>query len=108
MNDWQPEDRDKGLRAGWLNAGNPRAFLPIGLAFVGGVLAVFAPLFILAVPLVDMVQVVIGRWRRGQPFYLGDTNHLSHLLVRRGLSRSTAVLLLWLAAAALGAVPVFW
>lgn len=70
--------------------------------------AVFAPLLILAVPLVDLVQVVIGRWRRGQAFYVGDTNHLSHLLVRRGWSRTGAVLLLWGAAAVLGAVPVIW
>ena len=27
------------------------------------------------------------RWRIGQPFYQGDTNHLSHRLVRRGLTR---------------------
>ncbi len=75
---------------------NPRGF------------AVLAPLLILAVPLVDLAQVVIGRWRRGQPFYVGDTNHLSHLLVRRGLSRPQAVGLLWVAAALLGAIPLFW
>jgi UDP-N-acetylmuramyl pentapeptide phosphotransferase/UDP-N-acetylglucosamine-1-phosphate transferase len=33
---------------------------------------------------------------------VGDTNHLSHRLVRRGLSRTRAVLLIWLAAATLG------
>lgn len=74
----------------------------------GRVRAVFAPLLILAVPLVDLVQVVVGRWRRGQPFYVGDTHHLSHLLVRCGCSRTGAVLLLWGAAAALGAVPLLW
>jgi UDP-N-acetylmuramyl pentapeptide phosphotransferase/UDP-N-acetylglucosamine-1-phosphate transferase len=36
--------------------------------------------------------------------YVGDTNHLSHLLVRRGLPPTTAVLLIWLLAAALGAL----
>lgn len=70
--------------------------------------AVLAPLFILAVPLIDLAQVVAGRWRRGRPFYVGDTHHLSHLLVRRGLNRTTAVLVLWLVAAALGAVPLLW
>jgi UDP-GlcNAc:undecaprenyl-phosphate GlcNAc-1-phosphate transferase len=72
------------------------------------VFAVLSPLLILAVPLVDLAQVVIGRWQRGQPFYIGDTNHLSHLLVRRGLSRPQAVGLLWAAAALLGAIPLFW
>lgn len=60
--------------------------------------AVLTPILILAVPLFDLVSVVIIRWRLGKPFYIGDTNHLSHRLVRRGFSRSHAVLLLWLAA----------
>lgn len=64
--------------------------------------AVFSPLLILAVPLYDLTSVVILRWRRGQPFYVGDTNHLSHRLVRRGFSRTTAVLIIWLMAAILG------
>jgi UDP-GlcNAc:undecaprenyl-phosphate GlcNAc-1-phosphate transferase len=66
--------------------------------------AVLTPLLVLAVPLLDLVWVVLLRWRRGQPFYVGDTNHLSHRLVRAGCSRSTAVLLIWLAAAAAGAL----
>ncbi len=69
--------------------------------------AVFTPLLVLAVPLGDLVWVVILRWRTGKPFYIGDTNHLSHRLVRWGLSRMRAVLLIWLLAAALGAVALF-
>jgi len=70
--------------------------------------AVLSPLWVVAVPLADLVQVVIRRWRRGQPFYVGDTQHFSHLLVRSGLSPVRAVLLLWLAAAATGAVALLW
>ena len=66
--------------------------------------AVLNPLLILAVPLVDLVQVVIYRWRIGRPFYVGDTNHLSHRLAAAGLHPSTAVLLLWLTGAAAGAL----
>ncbi len=66
--------------------------------------AVLLPLFILSVPLVDLVSVVLIRWRLGKPIYVGDTNHLSHRLTRAGLSKSTAVLLLWLAAAAISAL----
>ena len=62
--------------------------------------AVLTPLFILAIPLGDLAYVVLLRWRMGKPFYIGDTNHISHRLVRRGFSRTTAVLLI-LAAAAL-------
>lgn len=67
-------------------------------------LAVLTPLLVLGVPLVDLAWVVILRWRLGKPFYVGDTNHLSHRLVRRGCSRSAAVLLIWLVAALLGAL----
>ena len=70
------------------------------------VLAVFKPLLILAVPLLDLVWVVILRWRLGRPFYLADNNHLSHRLVRRGWSRSTAVLFIWLLAALSGALAL--
>jgi UDP-GlcNAc:undecaprenyl-phosphate GlcNAc-1-phosphate transferase len=64
--------------------------------------AVLIPLLILAIPLADMVWVVVLRWRMRQAFYQGDTNHLSHRLVRRGLTRTQAVLLIWAAAEALG------
>jgi UDP-GlcNAc:undecaprenyl-phosphate GlcNAc-1-phosphate transferase len=63
--------------------------------------AVLIPLLVLAIPLVDLCWVVLLRWRLGQPFYQGDTNHLSHRLVRRGLTRTQAVLVIWLAAGAL-------
>jgi UDP-GlcNAc:undecaprenyl-phosphate GlcNAc-1-phosphate transferase len=65
--------------------------------------AVLVPLLVLAVPLLDLIWVVILRCRSGQPFYQGDTNHLSHRLVRLGLKPTRAVPLIWLAAAALGA-----
>jgi UDP-GlcNAc:undecaprenyl-phosphate GlcNAc-1-phosphate transferase len=66
--------------------------------------AVLIPLVVLAVPLLDLVWVVLLRWRLGKPFYQGDTNHLSHRLVRLGLSPVQAVLLIWLAAALCGLV----
>ena len=68
--------------------------------------AVLKPLLVLAIPLADLVCVVFLRWRRGQPFYIGDTNHLSHRLVRLGMSQTTAVLLIWLAAALLGSLTM--
>ena len=66
--------------------------------------AVLTPLLILAVPLGDLVWVVILRWRMRQPFYVGDTNHLSHRLVKLGLGRTRAVLVIWLLAIAIGAL----
>jgi UDP-GlcNAc:undecaprenyl-phosphate GlcNAc-1-phosphate transferase len=69
--------------------------------------AVFMPLLVLAVPLGDLVWVVLIRTRMGQPFYIGDNNHLSHRLVRRGFSKPKAVLLIWLIAIALGLPALF-
>ena len=67
-------------------------------------LAVLAPLLVLAIPLLDLAQVSLFRTLHKKPFWIGDTNHLSHRLVRAGMSRTRAVLILWLAAAIIGAI----
>ena len=68
--------------------------------------AVITPLLVLAIPLADLAWVVVLRWRMGKPFYLGDTNHLSHRLVRAGLKPTVAVVLIWLAAALIGSLAL--
>jgi len=68
--------------------------------------AVFIPLLILAVPLFDLAWVVVLRTRLGQPFYVGDNNHLSHRLVRKGWSKQNAVPLIWLLATVTGGLAV--
>ena len=67
-------------------------------------LAVLTPLLVLAVPLADLVWVVFLRWRLGRPVYIGDTNHLSHRLVRRRMSPARAVALIWALAFLAGAI----
>ena len=62
--------------------------------------AVFAPVIVLALPLYDLIVVSIIRLMRGKSPFVGDTNHFSHRLVARGMSRRTAVLCLYLVAAA--------
>lgn len=69
--------------------------------------AVLSPLFLLAVPLADLVSVVWIRLREGRPFWIGDTHHFSHRLVRAGFSRVQAVTLLWTAALLAGAVTLW-
>lgn len=64
--------------------------------------AVLSPLLVLAVPLADLAWVVLLRWRMGQPFYIGDTNHLSHRLERAGRTRVQTVLIIWALAAGIG------
>jgi len=70
-------------------------------------LAVLTPLLVLALPLADLVNVVVIRTVNHKPFYLGDTNHLSHQLVRRGCSKTTAVLLIWFLATLCGCLAVW-
>ena len=67
-------------------------------------------LIVLAVPLFDLVAVSVRRWRRGVPVYVGDENHLSHRLVRLGLSRVAAVTILYALTLVLGlgAVVLMW
>ncbi|HZL37867.1 MAG TPA: MraY family glycosyltransferase [Tepidisphaeraceae bacterium] len=75
-------------------------FLPPGEHFGAGWYAVFAPVIVMAVPLYDLVVVSIIRLLRGKSPFVGDTNHFSHRLVARGMSRRTAVLCLYLISAA--------
>lgn len=70
-------------------------------------LAVLSPLLVLAVPLADLACMVVIRTRAGRPFWVGDTNHLSHRLVRAGLSRVQAVVAIWVLAAAIGALALW-
>ena len=70
-------------------------------------LAVLTPLLVLALPLIDLGCVVIIRTLNRKPFYIGDTNHLSHRLVQRGLSKTRAVLVIWLLAAVCGSLAVW-
>jgi UDP-GlcNAc:undecaprenyl-phosphate GlcNAc-1-phosphate transferase len=71
-------------------------------------LAVLAPLLALAIPLIDLAQVVLLRTLNKKPFWIGDTNHLSHRLVQLGLNRTKAVLMLWLIAAIIGCIALLF
>ena len=65
---------------------------------------VLTPLIVLAVPLADLISVILIRRRLGQAVWVGDNNHFSHRLVRAGLAKPRAVLILLLIAAAIGTV----
>jgi UDP-GlcNAc:undecaprenyl-phosphate GlcNAc-1-phosphate transferase len=64
---------------------------PTGEPLAGGWYAVFMPLIVLAVPLYDMTTVSLIRLRQGRSPMVGDMQHLSHRLVKRGLSKPAAV-----------------
>ncbi len=118
-----------GALAGFLYHNNPfRATMFMGdggAYFIGFLLAtltlkatfagaesrqtLFVPLLILAVPLYDTMTVVLIRLRNGKSPFVGDKNHFSHRLVDLGLSKTQAVLTVYLATAicCLGALLMY-
>ncbi|MBX3413664.1 MAG: undecaprenyl/decaprenyl-phosphate alpha-N-acetylglucosaminyl 1-phosphate transferase [Pirellulales bacterium] len=64
--------------------------------------AILAPLCVLAVPLYDLVTVVTIRLRNGLSPFAADKRHFSHRLVELGMSKTQAVLTIYLTTAATG------
>ena len=56
----------------------------------------------MAVPLYDMVTVILIRLKHGQSPFHPDKNHFSHRLVDLGLTKPQAVLTVWLTTATCG------
>ena len=64
--------------------------------------AILAPLCVLAVPLYDTATVVFIRLRAGRSPFEGDKSHFSHRLVELGMSKTQAVLTIYLTTATCG------
>jgi UDP-GlcNAc:undecaprenyl-phosphate GlcNAc-1-phosphate transferase len=60
------------------------------------------PLMVMAVPLYDFVSVTLIRLSQGRSPFVGDRNHFSHRLVRKGLSVRAAVVVIYLCTLATG------
>ncbi len=69
---------------------------------LGNWYGVLMPLIVMAIPLYDLTSVTLIRLCRGQSPFVGDHNHFSHRLVRRGLSPRRAVLVVWACTLACG------
>jgi UDP-GlcNAc:undecaprenyl-phosphate/decaprenyl-phosphate GlcNAc-1-phosphate transferase len=77
-----------------------------GLLKTAATVALFFPLFVLAVPILDTSFVIARRLKHGQKLYAPDQAHLHHRFLRRGFSQRRAVVTMYgwclaLAAAAL-------
>jgi UDP-GlcNAc:undecaprenyl-phosphate GlcNAc-1-phosphate transferase len=64
------------------------------------------PVVLLAVPLLDTCVAVFSRFTRGLSPFTGGKDHLSHRLVRGGLTRPMAAISLWSASGVCTAVAV--
>lgn len=63
--------------------------------------------FLLAVPILDTTVAVFSRIRRHISPFQGGQDHLSHRLIRAGLSRKQAALSLWILSATYGVIAIF-
>src|SRR3977135_3419916 len=60
------------------------------------VIALFFPLLVLAVPILDTSFVFAKRLKHGRPIYEADRTHLHHRFLRRGFSQPRAAVTIWL------------
>ncbi|MEB3280960.1 MAG: MraY family glycosyltransferase [Lyngbya sp.] len=83
----------------------------IGLMKTPNFSLVFLPFLILAVPILDMLVVIIARLSDGKSPFYPDRRHLHHRLLNRGLSQRLTVLFiytltLWLGCLALAMIGI--
>jgi UDP-GlcNAc:undecaprenyl-phosphate GlcNAc-1-phosphate transferase len=64
------------------------------------------PILLLAIPILDTTVAVFSRLRRKVSPFQGGKDHLSHRLVRYGLSRKIAAITLWLLSALYGLLAI--
>lgn len=65
------------------------------------------PLLILAVPILDTTVAVLSRLRRGISPFQGGRDHLSHRLIRKGISRRVTAFILWGLSALFAALAIW-
>jgi UDP-GlcNAc:undecaprenyl-phosphate GlcNAc-1-phosphate transferase len=66
-----------------------------GLLKTAATVALFFPLLVLAVPIVDTTFVVVRRLKHGEKIFEGDQAHLHHRFLRRGFSQPRAAMTIW-------------
>jgi UDP-GlcNAc:undecaprenyl-phosphate/decaprenyl-phosphate GlcNAc-1-phosphate transferase len=66
-----------------------------GLLKTAATVALFFPLLVLAVPIVDTTFVVVRRLKHGERIFEADQAHLHHRFLRRGFSQRRAAITIW-------------
>ena len=66
-----------------------------GLLKTAATVALFFPLLVLAIPILDTSFVVARRLKHGEKVYLADQAHLHHRFLRRGVSQRRATATMW-------------
>jgi len=101
----------------FLNKYPARLFLGEGgslfAGFILGSLAILTgakiavTLMVLALPLIDLLAVIIKRARRKKSIFSGDRSHLHYYLADKGWKPRNVVLLYWALATVLGGISIF-
>ena len=71
-----------------------------------GNLSILIPIFLIAVPMLDTTVAVFSRISRGLSPFTGGKDHLSHRLIREGLTKRIAVSLLWILTFVFGVISL--
>jgi len=66
----------------------------------------WVPIVALGVPIIDTAWAIVRRTARGEPFFVADSGHVHHQLLRRGLSQRDAMLSLTAVSAGLAVIAV--
>ena len=66
------------------------------------------PIMILIIPFIDTTQVVISRIYRGKSPFQGGRDHVSHLLLNKGLSEKKVVVTIWLIAVFFASIAIYF
>ena len=106
----------------WYNRPSARMYLgDAGSLFIGGFLAVvpfffdwgtynrygyLTPIIILAIPLLECVSLIVIRWYKGIPFYMGSPDHFSSYLQSYGWSKVSILCYITLLSLYLGVAAI--
>jgi len=75
------------------------AVIAIMLTQTNGMIKPMVPVVILVIPIFDALRVLVLRIINKRHPFLGDKTHLHHLIIRSGVSRSRAVMTMWILSA---------
>ena len=70
--------------------------LSIKLTQESGALSPLLPILIVGFPIIDTLEVMLERARKGRPLFVADNNHFHHKLLRLNLYHTEAVFIIYL------------
>jgi len=79
----------------------------MGAFKMAAAIAIFVPILVLAVPLLDTVLSPVRRYLQGRPAFAADRDHLHHRLIALGLSETRVVALTYIVTALCGGAAIW-